>query len=95
MKICVFRRFQVIVLETPEPAGSYFTINAYLLKARSLVNKFRLLQNLLCQQKPDLVFITETWLNSKLLVSEILGNLHVLFIDLTEALGKGVEYVAF
>uniref|UniRef100_A0A183FNQ6 Reverse transcriptase domain-containing protein n=1 Tax=Heligmosomoides polygyrus TaxID=6339 RepID=A0A183FNQ6_HELPZ len=52
--------------------GSPPSLSCYLFNARSLVNKLHHIQHFISITKPDIIFITETWLNPKVLDSEIL-----------------------
>lgn len=45
-----------------------------LFNARSITSKLHLLHSFLAIRNPDIVFITETWLNSKILNSELVGG---------------------
>lgn len=72
--------------------GSNIKLKCMLLNARSLNNKIPLLHLFLCINKPDIVFITETWLNSKIADSEIIADLpyNITRVDRKQRRGGGV-----
>lgn len=54
--------------------GSPLGMNCFLFNARSLSNKLHHLHLFLATYKPELLLITESWLSSKILKSEITAN---------------------
>ena len=67
-------------------------MRCFLLNARSIANKLDHLHSLVHLYKPDLVFATETWLNSRIFDSEIEGNLtyYIYRADRSSRKGGGV-----
>lgn len=67
-------------------------LNCFLFNSRSIVNKLLLLHSFVCSNSPDIVFITETWLNSKILNAEIVGGYpyNVIRSDRSSQRGGGV-----
>ena len=55
-------------------------LRCFLFNARSLVNTFSLLHAFVAINDPDLIFVTETWLDERIADTEVLGGLNYKLI---------------